>query len=179
MIFRNNSNKIFMNSHNVTIISNIYVQIRSLKIITINLYHDHIFRYIENILWKIWGVTYRNKYFIYKSLVHIYSFIFPRFNLTLFMCFMQITDCADVFGGGFWLVYVINLNKQIWCCFSSKKNGVVSLLYMLWHTWVCAELLEHLFWFFNNIFMRMKDLEPVYYSFFLKNIFFFKNNNHF
>jgi hypothetical protein len=43
---------ILINSHNVTI-SNIHVQIRSLKIITKNLYHDHIFRYIENILRKI------------------------------------------------------------------------------------------------------------------------------
>jgi len=41
---------VFINSHNVTLISNIHVYIKSLKIIIRELYHEHIFRYIENIL---------------------------------------------------------------------------------------------------------------------------------
>jgi len=48
---------ILINSHNVIIISNTHVQIKSLKIINRDLYHEYIFRYIDNILWKIWGVT--------------------------------------------------------------------------------------------------------------------------
>jgi len=52
---------VLINSHNVTIIKNIHVQIKSLKIITRDLYHEHIFRDIENILLKKWGVTTSNE----------------------------------------------------------------------------------------------------------------------
>jgi len=44
---------VLVNSHDVTIINNIHLKIKSLKIITRDLYHKLIFRYIENILWKI------------------------------------------------------------------------------------------------------------------------------
>jgi len=46
---------VLINLHDVTIIW--HVQIKILTILTRDLYHEHLFRNIENIIWKIWGVT--------------------------------------------------------------------------------------------------------------------------
>jgi len=52
---------LIINPHNVTITINLHLHIKSSKMITRDLYHELIFRYIENILWKIWGVTHKLK----------------------------------------------------------------------------------------------------------------------